>query len=379
MARIVCISKYPPLEGGIAARTFWLTRALAERGHEVHVVTDRIDVSKEYTSPPEEECPIPDGVFLNRPITPIPWHIPNDSHRAIDLLNTAIEVINRVGADIIDTGYLIPYGIVGYLASRISGTPFVLRHGGSDIAKFLKNGIWADLLTEAFEKAALVITDPDNVEQIRPMTERGVVAPPYVPVPFAFNSTDRLQHSKPVLAFIGKANYYWRHKGWDRAAEVVKCLGPRFEYVIVSQGLGLVDFQEYLNERSEEEVRYKSFVHPAKIPGLLRSIDGIFSFQIALPFPSFTNIVAEALYCGTTVITDRTESAAYMRLNGVETVNLPGQFLILDPKKPEEAAEETGRYFSSRPVTRHDAIPDSRNYDDYCSENERLLLSAAKL
>lgn len=379
MARILCISKYPPLEGGIAARTFWLARALAECGHEIHVVADRTDVSEQYTSPPEEECPVPDGVFLHRPDSFIPWHIPNDTHRAIDLLNITLEIISRVSPQIIDTGYLIPYGIVGYLASGISGIPFVLRHGGSDIAKFLKNGVWSALLTEAFKKAALVITDPDNVDQTSSLTERAVVVPPYVPVPSVFNATDRLQHSKPVLAFIGKANYYWRQKGWDRAAEIVKCLGPRFEFETVSQGVGFADFQKYLNERSVEEVKYRSFVHPVRMPDLLRSIDGVFSFQSGIPYPSFMNTVAEALYCGTTVITDTIEPAAYMRQNGVETANLPGRFLILNPEKPEEAADQIRKFFLGGVVTSRDTLPDSKNYEDYYSENERLLHAAARL
>ncbi len=342
------------------------------------MVADRTDVSEEYTSPPGEECPVPDGVFLHRPSRLVPWHIPNDSHRAIDLLNITLEVISRVSPEIIDTGYLIPYGLVGCLASRISGIPFVLRHGGSDIAKFLKSGIWASLLAEAFGQAALVITDPDSVDEIRPLTSRSVVVPPYVPVPSAFNSTDRPRHSKPVLAFIGKANYHWHHKGWDHAAEIVKCLGSRFDYEIVSQGVGFADFQKYLNERSGEGVRYKAFVHPTNMPGLLRAIDGIFAFQRGLPFPSFTNIVAEALYCGTTVITDRPESATYMRQNGIETASLPGRLLSLDPEEPEEAAGKIVRYFLGRPSSSRTVLPDSTNYEDYYSENERLLLAAAE-
>src|SRR4030042_738578 len=49
--RIAFLSKYPPLEGGIAAKTYWLARGLAARGHEIHVITDGIQAGREYRIP----------------------------------------------------------------------------------------------------------------------------------------------------------------------------------------------------------------------------------------------------------------------------------------------------------------------------------------
>ena len=42
------IGKYPPIEGGVSARVYWLAKALGERGHEVHIVTNAQEVESEY-------------------------------------------------------------------------------------------------------------------------------------------------------------------------------------------------------------------------------------------------------------------------------------------------------------------------------------------
>ena len=38
--RICIIGKYPPIQGGVSMRTYLAAHALAQRGHEVHVVTN---------------------------------------------------------------------------------------------------------------------------------------------------------------------------------------------------------------------------------------------------------------------------------------------------------------------------------------------------
>src|SRR5439155_16631863 len=34
------IGKFPPIQGGVGVRTYWVAHGLAARGHEVHVVTN---------------------------------------------------------------------------------------------------------------------------------------------------------------------------------------------------------------------------------------------------------------------------------------------------------------------------------------------------
>jgi hypothetical protein len=46
--KICLVGKYPPIEGGVSAQTYWLARGLAERGHEIHVVTNADEVEDTY-------------------------------------------------------------------------------------------------------------------------------------------------------------------------------------------------------------------------------------------------------------------------------------------------------------------------------------------
>ena len=43
--RICIVGKYPPIQGGVSMRTYWTAYCLAERGHEVHVVTNAKEAS----------------------------------------------------------------------------------------------------------------------------------------------------------------------------------------------------------------------------------------------------------------------------------------------------------------------------------------------
>ena len=44
--RLCYISKYPPVQGGVSRQNFWMARALADRGIEVHLVTNAPEVEE---------------------------------------------------------------------------------------------------------------------------------------------------------------------------------------------------------------------------------------------------------------------------------------------------------------------------------------------
>lgn len=380
MAKIVCISKYPPLEGGIAARTYWLAKALAERGHEMHVVTDAIDASPEYTVFRCDEDAPPPNLFVCRPDVEIPWHIPDDRHRALSLLDTAVRVINEVQPDIIDTGYMVPYGIVGYLASRMTGVPFVLRHGGSDVAKFLSQNVWPTLFQKMFKAAALTITDQADLQTICKSASNLVSVLPYVPDPSVFSPSGRSANSSPVFAIVGKANYHWRHKGWHRVVQIMEALGLDFRYLVVSQGKGLADFKKHVAESClVDTIGWEPFVPPWAVPFLLKRIDGLFTFERDLPFPAFSNLVLEALYSGTTVITDNIDISECYRTEGLNLDVLPGAILTVNASDADRAAKEIIAHFSTQTSLKPMAYPfQEETYERYIAANEEALLRSSK-
>lgn len=376
MARIVVLSKYPPIEGGIAAKTYWLSRSLAERGHTIHIVTNRINADPEYSIDPYEEELQLSNIIIHRPSVQIPWHIPNDHHVDMELLDCAVSVAKDITADIIDTGYLVPYGLIGYLASRITGIPFLLRHGGSDINKFLRAGLWDNLFKEAFSNASIVITDRANYDTVSKLSNRICVTVPYVPDPRSFQPLRPNQQGKPILALIGKTNYHWRHKGWHRAVDMMKLLQAEFKLLIVAQGIGFHEFRKYAEEKIDGDTEWRSFRHPFEMPELLNSIHGMFVLSGDLPFPAFSNLILEALYCGKAVITDQPDIFQSYKNEGLNIERFSTSIIQLSGNDSELAARTiSDRFKALRNTSEKAQAIDRQDFQAYIGENEKAILS----
>ncbi len=374
MAKIIKISKYPPLEGGIAAKTFWLCHALAERGHTIHVITDREVIAPEYTIPNYSNEFEHKNVFVHRPSNEVPWHIPNVPDRTLDLLDLTIQVIEDCGADVIDTGYLVPYGLIGYFAGKITGLPFVLRHGSSDIEKFYKNGIWNNILEKAFRASSTIITSQNNFHDFKNFSPNIRTLPPYIPNPNYFKSEPAFVESQPTLAIIGKANYYWQHKGWDRMIEIIKCLGSQFRYLFMVQGIGLDNFKKHVEEETDLDIHWEHFVHPFKMPDILNSISGIFLFELDLPFLTFSNLFIEAIYCGVPVITDRNDIIPHYIKQDVN-LNINSMNIIVVPGDAPEVGAKIiiDRYAGKGEKRKENLVSKEEDFEAYIVKNEKIL------
>jgi len=279
-----------------------MARGFAERGIETHVVTNANCIEKEYRindifsdSPPNLHVHFIDPDF--------PWHIPDSQLYVPRLLDRTLQLIKKSRIDLIDIGYLIPYGIVGYLVFKIAGIPYVLRHGGSDLEKFLRKGVLGDLLKEVIINASAIITDDQNKETFQGLNSKIFVAPRYIPDEKYFKPTST-QHSKPTFAYIGKINYHWRHKGLHRVADIFQDLKGDYRLFFVGQGKGLNDFSKFVTGYGLINTEFRQFVHPANMIHLLNQIDFLIYFNKDDPIKDFSNIFCEALCSGVKILTD---------------------------------------------------------------------------
>ena len=296
--KIAFLSKYPPLEGGIAAKTYWLARGLAERGHEIHIITNGISAGREYQMESGDHEPVkPPNLWVHRPSDEIPWHIPEDNENALALLDLAINIVREYSIQILDTGYLIPYGVLGHLTKCSTGVYHVIRHGGSDLEKFLKRQILKTLLDEAITHADKVVTDTHYRDLLEPITSRVVLQPPYIPDDRVFTPND-IQHPQYRLAVIGKINYHWQHKSLHLVTDIMRHLTGQFECWIVGQGKGMADFQKSLGSETMANFKWYPFVAPWEMPQLLNQLDAIFILESALPHPIVSNLALEAISSG---------------------------------------------------------------------------------
>jgi len=365
---VALLSKYPPLEGGIAAKTYWLAKGLASRGYKVHIITHATGAGRAYEIQDDNRHPTIEGnLWVHRPQYEMPWHIPEDQEQTLALLDLTIKVIREHGVQILDTGYLLPYGIIGHLAKLSTGVHHVMRHGGSDLEKFLKGGILGTVLKEAISKSDVVITDKWYRHTLESINPHIVCQPSYVPDGSAFKPNIN-REPRYRLAAIGKINYYWQHKGLHLVAEIMQKLKEKFECWIVGQGNGISDFQRSLGSQTVSSIDWRPFVPPWKMPDLLHQLDGVFIFESGLPHSTTSNLALEALCSGLGIITDRSDFIE--RYKDLMSINRD-RVLVVSPSEPSSAAEAIVRWIQDQAYPRQ---PSRQlvTYGGYLSSNEAV-------
>ena len=366
--KIAFLSKYPPLEGGIAAKTYWLARGLAARGHMVHIITHGVSAGREYRIQGGERSPATmSNLWVHRSPGEMPWHIPEDNENALALLDLTIRVIREHAVQVLDTGYLVPYGIVGHLAKESTGVHHIVRHGGSDLEKFLKRQVLGTVLSEAIAHANNVVADKRYRDLLEPTASQLVCQPAYVPDGAAFMPSNT---SRPRwrLAVIGKINYHWQHKSLHFIADIMRHLTRQFECWIVGQGKGMADFQQSLGPETVSNFKWRPFVAPWEMPHLLNQLDGILIFESGLPHPVVSNLALEAICSGVGIITDRTDFAETY-LDIVKTDK--NQVMVVSPAESSSAAGMIEQWVQERA---HNVQPSHQlvSYQEYLSANEAI-------
>ena len=366
--KIALFGKYPPLEGGIAAKNYWLARGLLERGHEVHVITNRISAGCEYQIKDAGQDPaIKQNLWIHRPSNEIPWHIPDYDENELTLLDLAINIVREYSIQILDTGYLIPYGVLGHLTKCTTGVCHIIRHGGSDLEIFLKRKILETLIDEAITHADMVVTDTQCRNLFERMTSRLVTQPAYIPDNRAFVSSEK-QRTKYRLAVIGKINYHWQYKNLHIVADIMQQLTEQFECWVIGQGKGMPDFQKSLSPETIVHIKWYPFVAPWEMPQLLNQLDAVFIFESGLPHRVVSNLALEAISSGVGIITDRVDFAETYR----DIVKIDkNQVIVVSLSEPSSATGMIEQWIRERA---HNVQPSHQlvSYQEYLSTNEAI-------
>lgn len=281
------ISKYPPIEGGVSARVYWLAKALGERGHEIHIVTNAAEVEDEYRERinGDTEKYMPENVHVHS-TTPDtnPWHIPFSAAYAERIASLAIDVIEKHDIQVIDCYYMLPYGISGYIARTFTGRPQILRHAGSDTGKLFPSSSYNTLFKTIFQRVDKIVTIPPmkNVFLSLGVAESRIAFDEKVSVeakafspnvsPFPLSQYVNTEIPKcPIITYIGKINYYWKTKGLWELVEAVQGIRSDFLLLFVANGKGLPEFQKLIREKNlDKRSIFLGFVPPWRIPSIIK-------------------------------------------------------------------------------------------------------------
>jgi len=305
--RVLLIGKYPPCQGGIAAKTYWMSRALAEAGVVFDVVT---------VVPPRYSCPVPEEEARRQRVSAIepvaaPWFVPEADLWTERLVAAALELAASSPPDLVEVNYLAPFGLAGVVLARALGIPLLVRHAGSDIAKLLSWAPAARALSMVLESAACVVTPettPLCIESTAAHPPTVVRLPRYVPDPGAFSpilAGDKTPPASPVVLYAGKINYYWRLKALDSLLAAL-VLRPHWRLIAVANGTGkdalLAEIQRLgLSGR----VVLRNFVHPSEMPGVLAEASAIWVVERPGGPEDYSNLVAEAVASGRACLVSR--------------------------------------------------------------------------
>ena len=285
--RICLISKYPPIEGGISARIYWLAKALGERGHEVHIVTNALEVEEEYRERFEanEQQYAPENVHVHSTNPDNnPWHIPFSKAYTERIASLAIEVTEKYNIQLIDSCYILPYGVAAFITKNITGRPQILHHAGSDIGKLFASSSYITLFKSIFQRADKIITIPPLKEMFQSLgipeskiafdekisIDTKAFNPEVPPFPLS-DYIERQLPECPIITFIGKINYYWETKGLYELLEAVKGIKDDFLLLFVANGRGLKGFQNLIEEKNlSKKSIFLDFVPPWEIPSIIK-------------------------------------------------------------------------------------------------------------
>ncbi len=326
--RICFISKYPPIEGGISSATYWLAKRLGEGGIEIHVVTNAFEVENEFReklNPDDPEFTHENvKVHSTSPLPSLkanPSHIPFSRMYCEKLASLAIEVIEENDIQVIDSWYLIPYCVSGYLAKSFTDIPQIIRHAGSDLQRLYPSPYLQRLLRKVIKSADGIITNQltanffknlgvssSKIFHTQPLYVDTTAFNPDV-APFNLEPCITNQNyypGIPIIAYIGKITHHFETKGLPELLKACSIIKEEFLLLFVSNGKKLAEFKTLVEKANlKEKTCFLPFLPPWQIPSLLRACTCIVALENkSSPTLRYhvPNVPAEAMATGRCVL-----------------------------------------------------------------------------
>lgn len=308
--KVLQISKYPPIQGGVSAECFWLAQTLSELGHSIRVLTNADEVEPDYkvgwTASDKEFCERQRG---NYPVVVVStirddrhYYIPAGTPSVSKLVSTGLELIEQFRPDIIFSSYLEPYGVAGAFLSAVTGVPHATTHAGSDVGRLMKTPGLAKCYEMVFSSACAVVTNRGDelhipAEKRIPANSIRLRSELFYPVPSE-------KRDKIVLGIYGKVG---RNKGTAELLTVVSRLiakGTEIGLTCLWGGQGLDSVFKAISDLGiDSSVQILPFVPHWRIPQFIWACDAILFLENNFPIAEHYPLAPlEALSCGRPIL-----------------------------------------------------------------------------
>lgn len=378
--KICILGKYPPIEGGVSASTYWLAYGLAERGHQVSVVTNANEVEEAYRmrlSPGDEKLyapafPASGGrveVFTTERPGPRMTHIPSHNPFATKLAGLATQAIRSRGCEVIFAYYYEPYAIAGYLASTWTGVPWVVRNAGSDLDRLMAIPELGTAYKEVLRAADGVLTrSPGMANRFLGMgvrTERLFRTAPYSP-PSAFfhpgaepldidevpkvlapgspaGGHMAFDPSRPTIGIYGKIGVAKGSFDLLHALARLRQEGLSFQFLALTQGHGLREFARTVRELGlDDRTWIIPFLPNWRVPSFIRACTAVCFLERDFPVKIHSPVVASEVFAagGCLIV-----SGEIARKHAAREALVDGETVLLvdDPKDHDDLAGQLRR------------------------------------
>ncbi len=343
--KICFVSKYPPIEGYVSSYAYWLIRALGERGHTIHVVTNASEVDPQYKEAMDRKDTdyTPKGIILHttvedRTLGCIPIFNPFTEK----LASLTLDIIQREDISVIDSWYLIPYGVAAFTVSLISGHPFVARTAGTDIERMCRSPQFKPLASSLFKHCSTIIGNVGAVAAVFSQYASKTLQPGVIlntdyfnlcAKPLDLKGSPKYEEGIPVITYVGKAI---SKKGFYKLTDVLSRICEPFLFLVVSDGGEFAAFKKHVKELDmEDRTLFLNFQPPWKMPLIYRASTVVVSLEHGELIGRAPFIPREAAACGCcTLISPEIHSKWCYRMleNGVHTV-------VADPENPKALLE----------------------------------------
>jgi glycosyltransferase involved in cell wall biosynthesis len=370
--RICVVGKYPPIQGGVSAQTYWLARGLAERGHDVHVVSNAQEIEPAYRmelSAGDREWHQPDfrpraghvAVHLSPPYTDrTMFHIPEANPFVTKLAGLATEVIAAYDCAVVFGHYFEPYCVAAWMASTWTGRPLVVTHAGSDLERLMRVPALAATYKRVLRSADAVVTSPALMSRFVGMGVRRArlhARPPF-PMPTAvFNpeaaplDLTRLRAqlatvvggdfdpALPTVGFLGKIGVF---KG---TLDLIQALGLLAREGVAFNLLALIGeraAERLARDLNEAQLTDRTAVLPLaphwRVPEFIRACTAVCFLERDFPIAIHASKVpAEVLACGTCLVVSQEMASKRLDLDSAEVRG--GVVIVPDPKDHAQLAD----------------------------------------
>lgn len=320
--KVCLLAKYPPIEGGESSKTYWMARGLGRRGCEMHIVTNAWEVEDEY----RENISVddlgahyqPQGVTVHNtdPFSD-PAYIPYTKPYTEKIAGLAIDVARKFDVGIIDSWYLLPYAVSGFMVSNITGRPQIIRHAGSDITRVFDSPFMNSLFVEILRRSKKVVTYPGNKEMFNNLgiedsnihlnqlvsVDTSVFTPETEPMDMK-NVFGPGFDGEPVITYVGKVGVT---KGIYELVEAFANLQTDARLLFVCGGNGVKRLHEVVDQRIlGGKVAFLPFLPPWKMPSVFKASTCVVVPERDFPVIQHTPILPrEVMATGTCLVLSR--------------------------------------------------------------------------